>query len=37
MDDPLRFIGHDERAPPSGHDKHAPQIWGVTSGTFPIR
>jgi len=24
MDDPLRFIGHDERAPPSGHDKHAP-------------
>jgi hypothetical protein len=34
MDNPLRFIGHDERAPPNGHDKRAPPSFDVIA---PLR
>jgi len=39
MDDPLRFIGHDKRAPPSRHERHArPNVRRTTfDDPFPWR
>jgi len=30
LDHPSQFIGHDERAPPSGRDNHAPPYVRIT-------